>query len=85
MTCDVSGATQLFLDSSCVYLDKSKCATSSGPTPTPEEKDGSSGISTGAVIGIVIGAVAGSLISAVGGYFLYKKFAKTRATNYEVK
>jgi len=64
-----------------VYLDKSKCANPSAPTPD----GGNSGISTGAVIGIVIGAVVGAIIGSVGGYFLYKKFAKTRAINYEVK
>jgi len=78
MTCEINGATQLFLDSSCAYLDKSKCTT-------PEEKDDSSGISTGAVIGIVLGAVAGSILFSISGFLLYKKLTKIRVINYDAK
>jgi len=97
MTCIINGATQLFLDSSDVFLGRSDCLPPPAPTPsstassssTPAEKDGgsssSSGISLGAIIGIVIGAVAGSILISVGGYILYKKFAKTKAIKYEVK
>lgn len=85
VTCEVNGATQLFLDSSCVYLDKSKCITPS-PSSTPEEKDdGSSGISTGAIIGIVVGAIAGSILISISGFLLYKKYSKIRVINYDAK
>jgi len=79
MTCEVNEATQLFLDSSCVFLDKSKCNTSE------ERNDGSNGISTGAIIGIVVGALAGSILISIGGFLLYKKFTKIRVINYDAK
>jgi len=62
------GSNSLYLDTTCLYLDSSKCASSSDDT------DGD--LSAGAIVGIVIGSVAFAVIVGVGSFFLTKHLFK---------
>jgi len=56
-----------YLDTTCVYLDQSKCSS-----------DSDDGLSAGGIAGIVIGSVAFAGIVGAGGFFLYKHVLKKK-------
>lgn len=56
---------QLYLDSTCTYINASLCQSS--------DEDDSDPLSAGAIAGIVIGSVVFTLIISVGIYYLLKK------------
>jgi len=56
---------QLYLDSTCTYINASLCQSS--------DEDDSDPLSPGAIAGIVIGSVVFTLIISVGIYYLLKK------------
>jgi len=70
-TCALSsaGSTSLYLDTTCVYLNKSKCSSSS---------DDDNGLSDGGIAGIVIGSVVFAGIVGAGCFFLYKHMLKKK-------
>jgi len=78
--CPVNGATSLFLDSTCIFLDKSKCK---GSSTNQESED--NGLSAGGIVGIVIGSVAFAAIVGAGSFFLHKKILQKKAESKEVK
>ena len=69
-TCVLSstGSTSLYLDTTCLYLDSSKCLSGSD--------DSDDDLNAGAIVGIVIGSVAFAAIVGVGCFFLYKHLFK---------
>ena len=81
VTCAVNGATSLYLDSTCIYLDKSKCAAANSAN-TDDEDDG---LSDGGIAGIVIGSVAFAGFVAAGGFFLYKRMLKMKGEQSKAK
>lgn len=73
-TCTVNGATSLFLDSTCIYLDKSKCPSNNqNNTSNNNSSSSDDGLSAGGIVGIVIGSIAFAAIVGVGSFFLYKR------------
>jgi len=70
-TCVLSstGSTSLYLDTTCLYLDSSKCFSSSNDSDDDD-------LNAGAIVGIVIGSVAFASIVGVGCFFLYKHLFK---------
>ena len=81
VTCAVNGPTSLYLDSTCIYLDKSKCSAAANNN-TGNEDDGLSG---GAIAGIVIGSIAFAGFVAAGGFFLYKRMLKIKGEHNKAK
>jgi len=73
VTCMLSseGSNSLYLDTTCLYLDSSKCASSSSSSNDTDED-----LSAGAIVGIVIGSVAFAVIVGVGSFFLTKHLFK---------
>ena len=84
VTCAVNGATSLYLDSTCIYLDKSKCAAANGG-PNSNTNDEDDGLSDGGIAGIVIGSVGFAGIVAAGGFFLYKRMLKIKGEQNKAK
>jgi len=71
ITCTVNGSTSIFLDSTCIYLDKSKCSSNQDNSGSSGDSD--DGLSAGGIVGIVIGSIAFAAIVGVGSFFLYKR------------
>jgi hypothetical protein len=69
------------LDSTCLFLDKSKCGGSSSSNQESEDD----GLSAGGIVGIVIGSVAFAAIVGAGSFFLHKKFLQKKAETKEAK
>ena len=80
-TCALSsaGSTSLYLDTTCVYLNPSKCSSnSSGGGSSSSDDDG---LSAGGIVGIVIGSIAFAGIVGVGCFFLYKHLLKKKQSS----
>jgi len=84
VTCAVNGATSLYLDSTCIYLDKSKCSAANGGSNS-NTNDEDDGLSDGGIAGIVIGSVGFAGIVAAGGFFLYKRMLKIKGEQSKAK
>lgn len=65
-TCTTTATNvQLYLDSTCTYINTSLCQSS--------DEDDSDPLSPGAIAGIVVGSVVFTLIISVGIYYILKK------------
>jgi len=89
-THSTSDSTSLFLDTTCLYLDPSKCTSNNGQINNNNNSSNnnnnnifdnstSGGLSTGGIIGIVIGSIAFALIIGIScSYFIYKYLLRKR-------
>lgn len=68
------------MDSTCIFLDKSKCEGSSS-----NQENDDDGLSAGGIVGIVIGSVAFAAILGAGSFFLYKRHLKKQSESKGAK
>jgi len=64
-----TGATSIYLDSTCEYLSKSACSSNSS---TEQNTTDDQGLAADAIVGIVLGSITFAVILGVSIFFLFK-------------